>query len=81
MEEVRELLEKPLLEIGLILDSVVYEKEANNYFLRITIDREEPVDLDACVAANKVISKILDAEDPIKDKYILEVISKSKGGV
>lgn len=80
MEEIKQLITKPLLEIGLEIDSVELIKEGSTDYLRITIDREEPVDLDACVNATHVINEILDEADPIEEKYILEVCSKQKGG-
>lgn len=80
MKELREMLEGSLLEIGLRIDNIEFVTEGTNNFLRITIDRDETVDLDACVDATHVINKILDSKDPIKDKYILEVCSKQKGG-
>ncbi len=79
-EKVKKLIEPQLTEIGVKVDKVEYVKEGNNYFLRITIDKEDIVDIDTCVEATKIINPILDKEDLIEDSYILDVTSKERGG-
>lgn len=61
------------------VDSVKLEKEDNNLFLRIVIDRDEIIDIDTCVEATNIINPILDREDPIEESYILDVSTKEKG--
>ena len=78
-EKGRDVIEDSVNEIGVIVDNVEYVKEDNNYFLRITIDRDTPVDIDTCVEVNNIINPLLDKADIIKDSYILEVWSKEKG--
>ena len=78
-DKVRALIEKTILDMGIILDSIVYEKEGNNYFLRIVIDRDGGVDVDTCVEVTHVISPLLDKEDFIPNSYILDISSKEKG--
>ena len=78
-DKVRALIEKIILDMGIILDSIVYEKEGNNYFLRIVIDRDGGVDVDTCVEVTHVISPLLDKEDFIPNSYILDISSKEKG--
>ena len=43
--------------------------------LRVYIDKEEGISLDDCVAVSHQLSGMLDVEDPIKDRYELEVSS------
>lgn len=78
-KKVRELISEEVSKLGVTIDSVVYEKEGSNYFLRITIDREKPIDIDTCVEVTKVINPLLDEADIIKDSYILDISSKEKG--
>ena len=78
-EKVRKLLEKDVNELGITIDSVIYEKEGSNYFLRIVIDRDEPIDIDTCVEVTNVINPLLDKADFISDSYILDVSTKEKG--
>lgn len=77
--KIRRLIEKPINDNNYQLDEVKYEKEDNNYFLRIIIDKDGIVDIDDCVFINNLISPILDENDPIKESYILDVCSKERG--
>ena len=78
-ERVRELIEDSITNMEIILDSVIYEKEGNNYFLRVVIDRDKPIDVDTCVEVTRVIDPIIDSCDFLTDSYILDVSSKEKG--
>lgn len=78
-KKVRELIEEEVSKMGITIDSVVYEKEGSNYFLRIVIDRDKIIDIDTCVEVTKVINPLLDNLDIIEDSYILDISSKEKG--
>lgn len=78
-EKIRKLIEEDVNKLGVSIDSVSYEKDGNNYFLRIVIDRDEVIDIDTCVAVTDVINPLLDKADFIKDSYILDVSTKEKG--
>lgn len=78
-EKIRNLIEGEVLKLGVSIDSIEYVKEGQNYFLRIVIDRDEPLDIDKVVDVTNVISPLLDEADLIKDLYTLEVWSKEKG--
>ena len=78
-EKVRNLISKSVNDMGVIIDSIEYVKEGSNYFLRIVIDRDEPIDVDTCVEVTNVINPLLDGADFIKDSYILDISSKEKG--
>ncbi len=78
-EKVRKLLTEEVNKLGVSIDSVVYEKEGSNYFLRVVIDRDEPIDIDTCVEVTNIINPILDKADFISDSYILDVSTKEKG--
>ena len=78
-EKVRNLISKSVNEIGVIIDDIEYVKEGGNYFLRIVIDRDIPIDIDTCVEVTNIINPILDKADIIKDSYILDISSKEKG--
>lgn len=78
-----QLLEKitdlvlPIIESNdCYLDDIEYEKEANDWYLRIFIEKNEgTLDMDTCVLVSEKISEMLDEVDPIKDEYYLEVSS------
>ncbi len=78
-QTVRDLIEPVIVANNYKLDEVIYEKEGNLYFLRIVIDKDGIIDIDDCVAVSNLINPIIDAEDPIKENYILDVCSKERG--
>ena len=77
MEEKLKQLIKPVVEdAGFILYDVIYEKENNEWFLRVIIDRDDrEITLDDCVEITEKLNPILDEEDPIKNEYMFEVAS------
>ena len=79
-EKVRSLIEGEVSKLGINIDSVKYEKEGNNNFLRIVIDAVDTIDIDTCVEVTNVINPLLDDADIISDSYILDVSTKEKGG-
>lgn len=76
MEKIKKVLEGPLNEINVKIDSIEYL----NGELRIVLDSEEMLDLDKIVEATNIINPILDKHDFIKESYVLDVSSKEKGG-
>ena len=78
-EKVRNLIEKEVNKLGVNIDSIAYEKESGNYFLRIIIDSEEGIDIDKCVEVTKIVNPLLDEADLIEESYTLEIWSKEKG--
>ena len=78
-EKIRNLIEGEVLKLGVSIDSIEYVKEYQNYFLRIVVDRDEPLDIDKVVDVTNVISPLLVVANIISDPYTLEVWSKEKG--
>ncbi len=78
-EKVRKIIEDDVNKMGINIDSIIYEKENGNYFLRIVIDRKEAIDIDTCVEVTNVINPLLDKADFLSDSYILDVSTKEKG--
>lgn len=75
-----EALVKPAIEaLGLRLWDVRFEKEGPDWFLRVWIDRDAPLDTDTCEAAARAIDPLIDAADPIEQSYYLEVGSPGLG--
>lgn len=69
-------LAAPIVErAGCTLWDVEYVKEAGEWFLRVYIDREGGVDIDACEAVSRPLSDALDEADPIQTAYTFEVSS------
>lgn len=78
-EKVRNLIEKDVNNLGINIDSIEYVKEGSNYFLRITIDSNDVIDIDKCVEVTDVINPLLDEVDLIEESYILDISTKEKG--
>lgn len=74
--KVKTLIMQILEEEKVNLFELVYEKEGNENYLRIFIERDDlTMDLDTCVSVSEKVSMLLDEADIIKDDYFLEVAS------
>ncbi len=62
-------------DLGCSLWDVEYVKEGARQILRVTIDKENGVDINDCEAVHREIDPILDETDPIPVQYYLEVSS------
>ena len=71
----RKLLEKTIVDMGYMLWDLEYVKEGSDYYLRITIDKEDGITIDDCEAVHQAVDPLLDEADPIPDSYHLEVSS------
>ena len=78
-QKVKNLIEGPVGELGVTIDSVTLEKESGALFLRIVIDRDEVIDVDTCVEVTNVINPLLDEANLIEESYMLDVSTKEKG--
>lgn len=78
-EKVRDLLQSPIEEAGYILDDVIYTKEGKTYTLMLVIDKEGYININDCLAVNKIVNPLLDEADLISESYVLDVCSKEKG--
>ena len=75
-----EELVRPVVEgMGLRLWDVRFEKEGPDWYLRILIDRDEPLDTDTCALVSHAIDPVIDEADPIDQSYFMEVGSPGLG--
>jgi len=72
---VRSLIEGTINELGYNIWDVEFVKEGGEWFLRITIDKEDGIDIDDCEKVSRAIDPILDEADPIEQSYRMEVSS------
>ena len=72
----KEELEKHLKDENIWIDKLEYKKGE----LNIILDSDNILDIDRVTNATKIISKVLDEKDYIKESYILDVSSLEKGG-
>ena len=69
-------LAQPVAEqFGLRIWDVEYVREGADWFLRVYIDKDGPVDISDCENVSRALDPILDEEDPIPDSYTFEVCS------
>jgi ribosome maturation factor RimP len=74
------LLEPPIEALGYELVDIEFARERHGGVLRIYIDRRaaEPggqITVDDCASVSQAVSRVLEAQDPIKGHYTLEVSS------
>jgi ribosome maturation factor RimP len=75
-----EALVRPVVEgMGLQLWDVVFEKEGPDWYLRVLVDRDGPMDTDTCAELSHALDPVLDEADPIEQSYYLEVGSPGLG--
>ena len=75
-----EALVMPVLEqLGMRLWDVRFEKEGPDWFLRIYIDRDEPLDLNACEEATRAINPSSTRRTPSTKASFMEVGSPGLG--
>ncbi|MFV0321651.1 MAG: ribosome maturation factor RimP [Alphaproteobacteria bacterium] len=75
-QQIQALIEPALNESGIEVVRVMIMGDRNKV-LQIMLDKadESPITIDECADASKVISALLDVEDPIDGHYTLEVSS------
>ena len=61
--KIREIIGNNLDELDLVIDSVVFEREGNNDFLRICLDSKKTIDLDLITEASRIINDLIDNSD------------------
>lgn len=71
---VEEKIDSTVKDLGFEIEYVEYVKEANNYVLRIVLDKTNgTVDVDECEKVSRAVEGIVDTV--IKNEYVLEVSS------
>ena len=69
-------LTEPVVEqLGYQLVDVEYVKEGPRWFVRVFIDKPEGISLEDCKAVNDALDPVLEANDPVKNPYHLEISS------
>lgn len=76
---VEEIVRPVVEDLGLRLWDVRFEKEGPDWYLRVLIERDTPLDTDTCEDVTRAIDPLLDEADPIEQSYYLEVGSPGLG--
>lgn len=79
LAKIKDLIVKPMEEVNITVDSVTWEVEGKYNYLKIILDKESGLDIDAIVEATNIINPILDEYDLIDKEYILDISSKERG--
>ena len=72
VDRVRELVAPVVADVG----AELYDVEFNGGILRILVDADGGIDIDAIKTISKSSSRVLDEADPIPGRYTLEVSSR-----
>lgn len=73
-EFVSSVVDSIIADTDMELVDVEYVRE-RDWYLRVYLDKPGGVDLDDCQMVSERLSETLDAKDPIKENYLLEVSS------
>lgn len=74
-EKLKALAESILSSLGMELVDIEYKREGRQMVLRFFIDKVGGISLDDCTDVSRELSAVLDVEDIVPGKYILEVSS------
>ena len=74
-QRVTEIADRLLASLGMELVEIEYKREGRAMVLRVYIDKPGGVNLDDCADVSRELSAILDVEDVIPARYLLEVSS------
>ena len=74
-QKLQEMLQGAVEDLGYELWGIECQRAGRFMTVRLFIDKEGGVGIDDCADVSRQVSAILDVEDPIADKYNLEVSS------
>ena len=74
-QNLQEMLQGAVEDLGCELWGIECQRAGRFMTVRLFIDKESGVTVDDCADVSRQVSAILDVEDPIADKYNLEVSS------
>ena len=74
-QNLQEMLQGAVEDLGCELWGIECQRAGRFMTVRLFIDKEGGVTVDDCADVSRQVSTILDVEDPIADKYNLEVSS------
>ncbi len=74
-QNLQEILQGSIEDLGCELWGIECQRSGRFMTVRVFIDKEGGVTIDDCADISRQVSAILDVEDPIADKYNLEVSS------
>ncbi len=73
--ELTKLLEPAITALGYEMLGIEYFRQKGGSILRVYIDKDSGITVEDCARVNHQLVGLLDLQDPIKEKYFLEVSS------
>ena len=74
-DKIKDIAERVASSLGMELVDLEYKREGRQMVLRFFIDKNGGITLDDCADVSRELSAVLDVEDLVPDKYVLEVSS------
>src|SRR5437870_3087505 len=74
-ERLNQIIAPAVAALGYELVGCELAQDSGRQILRVYVDGENGITLDGCAAVSRQISAVLDVEDPIKGRFLLEVSS------
>ena len=74
-KEIKNIIERPLNEIGIKIEDISIIKEEVDTILIIISSETKEVDVDLCVKTSNIVNKLLDS---YRDKYEIDICSKGE---
>ena len=78
-EKVSSLVNESIEELNVFVDDAFISEEEGKKIFNIVLDSEEVIDLNRVTDASRIINKIMDNSNLIKDIDELDIYSKEKG--
>ncbi len=79
LESLRELVGDKLDKHDLWIEEAFYEKEGSINYFRIVLDSNKVLDLSTVTIASRIINKVIDDNDFVKEECMLDIYAKPKG--
>ena len=78
-EKVSNLVDESINELNVFVDDAFISEEEGKKIFNIVLDSEEVIDLNKVTEASRIINKIMDSSDLLKEVDELDIYSKEKG--
>jgi ribosome maturation factor RimP len=78
-EKVSSLVDESINELNVFVDDAFISEEEGKKIFNIVLDSDEVIDLNKVTEASRIINKIMDSSDLLKEVDELDIYSKEKG--
>ena len=78
-EKVSSLVDESIKELNVFVDDAFISTEEGKNIFNIVLDSEEVIDLNRVTEASRIINKIMDNSNLLKEVDELDIYSKEKG--